>query len=59
MFALAFVFARVGAVMMLLPGFGEVFVSARKLLQLIRFGRLVPFEELTERAIAKDQRKQI
>ncbi|NKB20092.1 MAG: flagellar type III secretion system protein FliR [Alphaproteobacteria bacterium] len=28
-FALAFVFARVGAVMMLLPGFGEVFVSAR------------------------------
>lgn len=28
-FALAFVFARIGSVLMLLPGFGEVFVSAR------------------------------
>lgn len=28
-FALAFVFARIGAALMLLPGFGEIFVSAR------------------------------
>ena len=28
-FALAFVFARIGAALMLLPGFGEVFISAR------------------------------
>lgn len=29
LFALVFVFARIGAAIMLLPGFGEVFVSAR------------------------------